>query len=160
MPADFTVIFSTRQHFGNNVTDIIDGLRENLGETEAPFVGREKYYEFRCPNVESNENGIIVFQTLGVSWRHEITINDQIVYGGITRGATSIAFNLVTNTYNDSNLSDITSQPIMVWNTHSLVVSKNVLRTSNLLKISSLPDSDGRIDDFIIDNFIIHYKTN
>ena len=48
---------------------------------------------------------------------------------------------------------------VPLWNTHLLLVEGSTLREQNVLHIESSPGSDGNLDDFLIDNVVIWFKT-
>src|SRR5438270_7035309 len=79
MGSDFTVIIRVRQHFGNDQDSML-----------GVFVGNNNSYPFPCPNVDSRQEAVLLFQTLGVSHdRNFIAVNstgttgEPEVYGGI-----------------------------------------------------------------------------
>lgn len=62
MALDFTVIIHVRQRFGDNE---LEDLNDIGLETNAPFVGQQKDFEFRCPNVDPSQRAILLFQSQG-----------------------------------------------------------------------------------------------
>jgi hypothetical protein len=72
-----------------------------------------------------------------------IQVNGVDVPGGISGGP----------------VSDILDPNVPLWNTHSLLVDGSVLREDNVLYIESGDDRRGNLDDFIIDNAVIWFKT-
>ena len=143
MAVDYTVIMSVRQRFGDNKKE--DGL--NLIETEAPFVGRSKDFSFSCPSVDRSQPGILQFESLGVSFRGIVQINGIAIFGGLTAGP-----GVLNAPVGGAGLTP-------VWKTHNLIVHENVLLDQNVLHIEAASTTDGNIDDFIIDNVVIHFKT-
>ena len=68
---DFTVIIRVRQHFGDD-QDSMPGA----------FVGNNNSYPFLCPNVDSTQEAVLLFQTLGVSHdRNFIAVNSPAPLG-------------------------------------------------------------------------------
>jgi hypothetical protein len=150
MPSDFTVIEPVRQRFGDD--DIREG--EDLVEQEAPFVGKSKDFPFSCPNVASGEMGVLQFESIAVtagrgdSPRNILRINGVDIPGGITPGPL---------------LDDHLPSGLPLWKSHSLIVPANVLQEQNVLHIESilLPEDPfgTQIDNFIIDNIVVFFKT-
>jgi hypothetical protein len=139
MAADFTVIVAVRQHFGNEA-GWFDPVEPNV-----PFVGPTKDYTFTCTNVDPNAPAVLMFQTRDVDHgKNILQINDQPVFGGIPQ-------------------SDTQGSGRGVWNGNIMLISAGVLRqTGNELHIESRQSSGsggGDIDDFIIDNVVVLYKT-
>jgi hypothetical protein len=135
-PADFTVVFAGRQQFGNE-----PGSLNIRNELNAHFVGASKEFNFACPKVNPHESAVLMFQSRAVSSRENII------------------------TINGINLSDgIPVNPnTSVWNGHVLVIRARILKPSgNVLRIESRDTSGGtggNIDDFILDNMVVMYKT-
>jgi hypothetical protein len=154
MATDYTVIQPVRQRFGDNVSGFLSDPHRDWGEYpiehEAPFVGLSKDFPFRCPSIDRSEWGVLQFNSLGVSdWNNIIQVNGVDVPGGISVGPVWIYIN--------------PNPPL--WNTHSLLVEGSVLAEDNVLHIGSKtePGSSGpggNVDDFIIDNIVIWFKTH
>jgi hypothetical protein len=135
MSADFTVVTPVRQGFGNEP----DYLRSI--EPSVPFVGPTKDFIFPCPNVNPNEPAVLMFQSRDVdSTQNRITINTVAVEGGIP-----VSPNKDT------------------WNGNVMTIAAGVLLASgNRLHIEARNTSGGGggdIDDFILDNVVVMYKT-
>jgi hypothetical protein len=143
MAVDYTVILSTRQRFGDNTKE--DGL--NLIETEAPFVGRAKDFPFACPSVNRSQSAVLQFESMGVSFRGILQINGVAIFGGLTAGA-----GLLDSPVGGGGLTP-------VWKAHNLVVHENVLRDQNVLHVEAAATPGGNVDDFIIDNVVLFFKT-
>ena len=140
MALDYTVVITVRQRFGdNNIED--SGL-----ETEAPFVGKEKEFEFRCPNVDTRQQAILLFQCMGANLQQSLAINDQEIFGGIPS-----AFEVAT----------LPNQIVFraQWNGNVMLIHPGVLREDNVLRIRAGELGDGNLDDFIIDNLVVVFKT-
>ena len=142
MAVDYTVIMSVRQRFGDNKKE--DGL--NLIETEAPFVGQAKDFPFPCPSVDRSQPAVLQLESLGVSFRGILQINGVAIFGGLTAGPG------VLNSPVGGGLTP-------TWKTHSLIVQENVLLDQNVLHLEAVSTTDGNVDDFVIDNVVIHFKT-
>ena len=133
---DFTVILFTRQHFGNQ-----PGIFEDI-EPSVPFAGATKDYSFDCPNVNPNQTAVLMFQSRDVDHpRNVFQINGVSVYGGLPVSPNR-------NTWNSNTL--------LVEPRHLLRGSRNIL---NVESRNSSGGNGGNLDDFIIDNIIIFYKT-
>ena len=140
MALDFTVVITVRQRFGDNDVEDV-GL-----ETDAPFVGSEKDFAFRCPNVDSRQQAVLLFQCMGANGQQSMEINGRPIFGGIPS-----AVELVTLP------NDIVSRA--QWNGNVMLIEPGVLREDNVLRIQSGELSDDNIDDFIIDNLVVVFKT-
>ena len=140
MALDFTVVITVRQRFGD--TDIEDtGL-----ETDAPFVGAEKDFEFHCPNVDSRQQALLLFQCMGTNGQQSMEINGRPIFGGIPA-----ATELLTLP------SGIVSHA--QWNGNVMLIEPGVLREDNVLRIQAGKLTDDNLDDFIIDNLVVVFKT-
>jgi len=118
MALDFTVVITVRQRFGDN--DIEDtGL-----ETDAPFVGAEKDFEFHCPNVDSRQQALLLFQCMGTNGQQSMEINGRPIFGGIPA-----ATELLTLP------SGIVSHA--QWNGNVMLIEPGVLREDNVLRIQA-----------------------
>jgi hypothetical protein len=132
--ANFAVVMASRHGFGDDASYL------RSIEPDVPFEGASKDFVFACPNVNSSEAAVLMFQSRAVnSRRNVITINDSTIAGGIP---------VTPNT--DS------------WNGNVLLVDAGVLRSGgNRLHIESRTlagSSTGDIDNFILDNMVVMYK--
>jgi hypothetical protein len=140
MASDFTVIVSVRQHFGDEASwlkDVEPGLL---------FVGRTKDFHFDCPRVDPGADAVLMFQTRDVDHNKNIiqinpaTAQQPTVSGGIP-----------------------VSPSKDTWNGNIMLIARGALReTNNVLHVEAV--SEGSIlgpdlDDFIIDNVVVLYKT-
>jgi hypothetical protein len=135
MGSDFTVIIRVRQHFGDD-EDSMPGV----------FVGNNHSYPFPCPNVDSQQEAVLLFQTLGVSHeRNFIAINsigatgDPEVFGGIP-----------------------VSRSNQHWNGNVMIIRPGVLDENNILRLGARASNGsllGDIDEFVIDNVVVLFKT-
>jgi len=136
MASNFTVVLFQRQHFGNG-----PGIFNDV-EPNVPFAGRSKSFVFDCPNVQASEPAFLMFQSRDVDHpRNVFEVNGIGVFGG-----------LPVTPARDS------------WNGNVLLIeSHHQLRaTGNVLYVESRDGrgtESGNIDDFIIDNVVIVYKT-
>ena len=140
MALDFTVVITVRQRFGDNDNEDV-GL-----ETEAPFVGKEKTFEFRCPDVDPRQQAILLFQCQGANVQQSLEINGQQIFGGIPA-----AF----------EIAPIPNQVVShaQWNGNVMLIHPGVLREDNVLRIRAGEFGDDNLDDFIIDNLVVVFKT-
>jgi hypothetical protein len=136
MASNFTVVLFQRQHFGNG-----PGIFNDV-EPNVPFAGRAKSFVFDCPNVQASEPAFLMFQSRDVDHpRNVFEVNGIGVFGG-----------LPVSPARDS------------WNGNVLLVEPHhqLRATGNVLHIESRDGrgtGSGNIDDFIIDNIVLVYKT-
>ncbi|MDQ4024205.1 MAG: hypothetical protein M3217_01770 [Actinomycetota bacterium] len=139
MPSDFTVIINVRQHFGNEP-----------GRLPGAFAGANKEFPFLCPNVDPTQEAVLLFQTLDVE--HEknfIAINDPTGTSGDPE-----VFGGIPVSRSDSD-----------WNGNVMLVRPGVLRESNILRLGArdsrggLGGLSGDVDEFVIDNVVVFFKT-
>src|SRR5262245_42868717 len=136
MGATFTVIQFQRQHFGHEPGSF-DDIEPNV-----PFVGAAKEFVFDCRHVDQNEAACLLFQSRDVTYpRNILQVNGIQVFGGLPVSPSRDA-----------------------WNGNVLVVERHhqLRETGNVLRIEARNDNGGTggdIDDFIIDNVVIQYKT-
>lgn len=148
---DFTVILEKAQRFGDEATDRpTDADREHFGKEEAEFVGVAKDFPFACPGVAPGETAVLQFQSLGVSVEGVLQVNGVDIAGGLAR---------------DSQLT-VHEGTRAVWNTHIVLIPAGTLAEENVLHIAgeklkslSVFSPPKNIDDFIIDNAVVFYKT-
>jgi IgA Peptidase M64 len=130
-PMNYTVIENVRQHFGDE-PDFLPGS----------FVGQQKNFSFDCPSINVSEVAVLMFQSLHVTHtRNVFQINGETVSGDLPTNA------------DDRD----------AWAGQVLLIRPNVLRRAgNVLHVESRTDSGGTsgdIDDFVIDNVVVFYKT-
>jgi len=136
MASNFTVVLFTRQHFGNE-----QGTFNDI-EPDVPFVGPAKDFPFNCPNVDPSETACLKFQSRDVDHRGNVfQINGVNVFGGLPVSPSRDAWN--------GNI-------LLVEPRHRLQEAGNVLHVEAR---NSSGQTVGDIDDFIIDNVVIEYKT-
>jgi hypothetical protein len=147
MALDFTVVIAVRQRFGDREDD-------DLGqETIAPFVGSKKDYKFRCPGVDPSQQAILLFQCQGANAEQSLEINGRQIFGGIPAAVEQVPLPVPIQ-------DQIQSVPFAQWNGNIMIVHPRVLQENNVLRIRAreLGDS-GNLDNFIIDNFVVVFKT-
>jgi hypothetical protein len=135
MSADFSTVIAVRQGFGDEPA-LLKSMEPNV-----PFVGPTKDFAFACPNVNPSETAVVMFQSRDVDHNRNIfTINGSNVSGGIP-----VSPNKDT------------------WNGNVMLIGAGVLRASgNELHVEARNASGGGggdIDDFILDNVVVMYKT-
>jgi hypothetical protein len=136
MGSDFSVILHQTAHLGNEPG--VFGTAPFKGPTfDSP--------PFSCPNVDPSQRAVLMFQTRSVhAARNVIRINGSDLFGGIPVSTTGSA-----------------ESPI--WNGNVLLVEANVLKESgNVLHLEARNVSGGgggNIEDFLIDNAVILFKT-
>jgi hypothetical protein len=133
MGINYTVILFSRQHFGDEEGSLFPNVQ---------FVGQEKTYTFDCPEINPNETAILVYNSYDVtSPRDRFEINGKQLYGGLYEGPGG-----------------------RTWASHELLVEPEfkLKASGNLLHVKSLTRGGhpaGDIDDFVLDNIVIWYKT-
>ena len=151
MPVDYATVVRVRQRFGDNKSE----PREPQLETEAPFVGTSKEFLFETLKVDQSQDAILQFQSLGVSHpKNLLRINGTDIFGGLS---TSVDIG-AAGSAGKAEFTFIRQ----VWAAHSLLVHPNVLRDQNVLFIEARDfdgGTNGNLDNFIIDNVIVFYKT-
>jgi hypothetical protein len=130
MPSDFTVIMRVRHHFGDDEDSFFGA-----------FVGRDEDFPFECPNVDVRQEAVLMFQSLSIDHdRHSFQLNDEEIAGG-----------LPVSRSNDD------------WTGNIMLIRPNLLRaTGNSIHIGARDSRGsilGNVDDFVIDNMVIMYKT-
>ena len=136
MATNFTVILFQRQHFGNE-----PGTFNDI-EPNVPFAGSTKDFSFDCPGVNPSETAFLMFQSRDVDHQKNIfQVNGVDVFGGLPASPSRDA-----------------------WNGNILLIEPHhqLRATGNVLHVESRNSSGGSgddIDDFIIDNVVIVYKT-
>ena len=156
MALDFTIITDVRQRFGDMIRDEKPSLRERESgiEDDAPFVGWEKSFAFRCPSVDRSQFALLLFQTLGVSVRQGLEINGQTIFGGI---APSVDFeSRMLGSGSDAHQD---RSAIARWNGNVMLIHPNVLQENNILRVRAAEMTAGNVDDFLIDNVVVVFKT-
>lgn len=132
--SEFTVVVTVRQGFGNE-----PGYLNSI-EPQVPFVGSSKTFTFQCPNVKTNEAAVLMFQTRDVDHnKNLLSINGNDIAGGIP-----------------------VSPSKDTWNGNVMLVAPGVLRASNQMLVRSrnaAGGDGGDLDDFILDNVVVMYKT-
>jgi hypothetical protein len=127
---DYTVIIKASVHFGNEASSL-PGF----------FVGKSDDFEFDCPGVDPSQEAVLTFQARQVdSAKNVFRINDNVVYGGLPGTAPE------------------------GWSAQTLLVNPGTLKArNNVLHIESRTrdgQPSGDIDDFVIDNLVLFYKTS
>jgi hypothetical protein len=136
MATHFTVILFQRQHIGND-----PGTFDDV-EPDVPFAGSAKSFSFDCPGVDPAETAFLMFQSRDVGHNRNIfQVNGVDVFGGLPVSP-------ARNTWNGNIL--------LIEPRHQLKAAGNVLHVESR---TSSGESVGDIDDFIIDNVVIVYKS-
>src|SRR5690349_22651120 len=136
MATDFTTILAQRQHFGDERSTFNDV------EPKVIFVGPKKDFTFDCPNVNPNETAFLIFQSRDVDHQRNIfRVNKVDVSGGLPASPSRDSWN--------GNI-------MLIGSRHVLTATNNVLHVESR---NEKGETGGDIDDFIIDNVVIMYKT-
>ncbi len=136
MASNFTVVLFQRQHFGR-----VPGAFDDV-EPDVPFAGSSQSFVFDCPNVQAGDAAFLMFQSRDVDHgRNVFEVNGVGVFGG-----------LPVSPARDS------------WNANILLIEPRhrLRRTGNILRVESRNPSGGltgSLDEFIIDNVVLVYKT-
>jgi hypothetical protein len=136
MATNYTVVLFSRQHLGNEA-GVFNDVEPNVA-----FVGRAKDFPFDCPGINTAEAAVLMFQSRDVDHpRNVLRVNGVDVFGGLPVSPARDAWN---------------GNVLLVEPHHQLKARGNVLRVE-----ARRPDggSTGDVDDFIIDNVFIMYKT-
>lgn len=135
MATNFTTIVAQRQHFGDEqgtFNDVEPHLR----------VIPKKDFTFDCPNVNPGETAFLMFQSRDVDHQRNIfRVNKVDIFGGLPASPSRDAWN--------GNI-------LLIGSHHQLKATNNVLHVESR---NENGEGGGDIDDFIIDNMVIVYKT-
>ena len=147
MSLDFTVIVTVRNRFG-------DANQDDFGqETEAPFVGQQKDFSFACPNVDRTQQALLLFQSMGANAQQSMEINGRIIFGGIPASVEFAPLPFLSG-------GQVQSRPVAQWSGNVMLVEPGVLQDNNVLRVrAGAIGSSGNIDNFIIDNVVVVFKT-
>jgi hypothetical protein len=136
MSTNYTVVLFSRQHIGNE-PGVFNDIEPNVA-----FVGPAKDFPFDCPGVNPAEAAFLMFQSRDVDHqRNVLRVNGVDVFGGLPASPARDAWN--------GNI-------MLIERHHLLKATGNVLRVEAR---TATGGSTGNVDDFIIDNVVIIYKT-
>ena len=137
MASNYTVILFQRQHFGDE-PGTFDDVEPNV-----PFAGPAKSFPFDCPGVDRNEAAYLMFQSRDVDHpKNVFQVNGVDVFGGLPASPARDAWN--------GNI-------LLVEPHHGLKATGNVLHVESR---NARGQAAGDLDDFIIDNVVIVYKSS
>lgn len=156
MAVDFTVVMDVRQRFGDRKVDEKESLSETESglEADAPFVGAERTYAFRCPSVDRSQFALLLFQALGVSTVQTLEINGLTIFGGIP-----VSVDRNSRRLGSGSDAHTVHSLIARWNGNVMLVHPGVLQENNLMRIRASEMTADNLDDFIIDNVVVVFKT-
>jgi hypothetical protein len=149
MALDFTIVTDVRQRFG----DYARGERESPPEADTR-IGLERSFAFRCPSVDRKQFAILLFQTLGVALRQGLEINGQTIFGGIAPSLDPAARILGPRAESPEDRTTLGT-----WNGHVMLIHPGVLQENNILRIRAAEATAASIDDFLVDNVVVVFKT-
>jgi hypothetical protein len=149
MALDFTIVTDVRQRFG----DYARGEKESPPEADTP-IGLERSFAFRCPSVDRRQFAILLFQTLGVAVRQGLEINGQTIFGGIAPSVDPAARILGPRSESPEDRTTLAT-----WNGHVMLIHPGVLQENNILRIRAADATSANIDDFLVDNVVVVFKT-
>jgi hypothetical protein len=136
MTTNYTVVLFSRQHLGNQA-GVFDDVEPNV-----VFAGRARDFPFDCPGIDTAEAAFLMFQSRDVDHQQNIfRVNGVDVFGGLPASPARDAWN--------GNI-------LLIEPHHQLRATGNVLRVEARRGDGA---SDGDVDDFILDNIVIMYKT-
>lgn len=145
MPADFTVVFSDRQHFGSTKGYFGEGtiFEDMLLQAGLTYAGPARQYAFTTPGISATEQALLLFQSFDITLSHNV----------IAINGSPIANSLQVCPRRDE------------WKNHMSVVPAGLLTAigENILFIESLDEFGGtesNRDNMIIANFVVMYKTD
>jgi hypothetical protein len=130
-PMDFTVITSVRNAFG-----------DEQGSLPGVFVGASKDFTFDCPGIDPNKDAVLTFQALSVdSEKNVFRMNDRVVFGDLPK----------------------TTSTAGGWSAQTALITPGTLKPrGNVLHVEARTTggaTSGNIDDFVLDNVVLFYKT-
>ena len=135
MATNFTAIIKQRQQFGDEQGTFND-VEPHLN------VVPKKDFTFDCPNVNPSETAFLIFQSRDVDHQRNIfKLNNVEVFGGLPASPARDSWN--------GNI-------LLIGSHHKLTATNNVLHVESQNKNGG---GSGDIEDFIIDNMVIMYKT-
>ena len=136
MATNYTVVLFSRQHLGNEA-GVFNDVEPNVA-----FVGSAKDFPFDCPGINTAEAAVLMFQSRDVDHQRNILrVNGVDVFGGLPASPARDEWN--------GNI-------LLVEPHHQLKATGNVLRVEARRTDGG---STGDVDDFILDNVVIMYKT-
>ena len=136
MASSFTVVLFQRQQFGDEPGTFNDV------EPNVPFAGPSRSFVFDCPNVDAQQPAFLMFQSRDVDHPLNVfEVNGIGVFGGLPVSPARDAWN---------------GNVLLVEPHHQLRATGNVLRVESR---DARGTGSGNIDDFIIDNVVLVYKT-
>jgi hypothetical protein len=149
MALDFTIVTDVRQRFG----DYARGEKESPPDADTR-IGLERSFAFRCPSVDRKQFAILLFQTLGVAVRQGLEINGQTIFGGIAPSLDPAARILGPRAESPEDRTTLAT-----WNGHVMLIHPGVLQENNILRIRAADATSANIDDFLVDNVVVVFKT-
>jgi hypothetical protein len=155
MALDFTIITDVRQRFGDYARGEKDSAGARPSGMEADTaIGLDKSFAFRCPSVDRRQFAILLFQTLGVAVRQGLEINGQTIFGGIAPSLDPAARILGPRSESPEDRTTLGT-----WNGHVMLIHPGVLQENNILRIRAADATAANIDDFLVDNVVVVFKT-
>ena len=136
MASNFTVVLFQRQHFGR-VANTFDDVEPNV-----PFAGQARSFTFDCPNVQPDEAAVLMFQSRDIDHpRNVFAVNGVGVFGGLPVSPARDSWN---------------GNVLLIEPRHQLKPAGNVLHVESRDATGSI---SGNLDEFIIDNVVLVYKS-
>src|SRR6185503_13345823 len=148
-----TIITDVRQRFGDYARAETESPGGGGLEADTP-PGLAKSFAFRCPSVDRRQFAILLFQTLGVAVRQGLEINGQTIFGGIAPSLDPAARILGPRSESPEDRTTLGT-----WNGHVMLIHPGVLQENNILRIRAADATAANIDDFLVDNVVVVFKT-
>lgn len=141
MALDFSIVMNVRHQFGG------DDLNEGA------YAGNRGSYAFDCPDVDTNAEAILLFQSKGVGKEQSLEINGTRVYGGVPV-TDSVVARALWGPVEANNHDHLVEAASRAWSGNVMLVGAGTLRTlGNELEIAS----DG--EHFLVDNVVVIFRT-
>jgi hypothetical protein len=136
---DYTVIVQVRAQFGDKDLDI------------GVFHGEESEWVFDCPNVDATQTAVLFLQGHQVGQEQTLEINGSGLSGGLPAGPIAAG---LTESIGSNHVHGFSGKSFG-WSAYVMLVSPNVLRSSNnVMRVASRERTE-----FVIDNVVVFYKT-
>ena len=162
MGTDYVVVINVRHRFGDKKETLgWEGEAELVDvDSEAPFVGQAANFAFACPSIDRTQPAMLQFQYRGseqqagfpnpqpsggliglVDDEHPVSINGRVLAGGVPASPSN--------------------RNIPMWGQRLLLINPGVLAEANVLRFETtqLYGLEDTLDDFVIDNAVVTFKT-
>jgi hypothetical protein len=139
---DMTVVQASRVHVGDR-KDVFAGTPE--GDLKDDVHASFTTPPFSCPHIERSAVALLIFESFNVEFQNTLKVNGNLIKKGI-----------LVNCQIDSKQ--------FWWTGQNILIPQNILNeTGNTITFEANNDrgnqDGGDLDDFIIDNVVVLYKT-